>query len=183
MKKLIVMTLVCVVCVAAAHAGVKAVGVDVVNTSYIASTGLFSMAQSGLEVTITYDDGSPQGSISNAGFSLNTAYISGMNFTGGTFAFTDNSSAVILSGDVLSVDFQQAFDFLVGKGTAQVKVSNLAGYPVGPSDIVSITFELDPAFTDFEQDYTGESKVNFLVPEPATMLLMGLGAVLLRKKK
>jgi hypothetical protein len=182
MKKFIVVALVWVLCAVAAHAGVKLVGVDGVDTDYTASTGVFSMADSGLVITVEYDDNT-QASISNSVFGLNTTYFSGMSFTGGTFAFTDSSSSVILSGNVLTVDFQPALGFLVGNGTAQVLVSNLAGYPVGPSDIVSITFNLNPAFTNFQRDYTGDSKVNFLVPEPATMLLVGLGAVLLRKKK
>jgi hypothetical protein len=183
MKNFIVVTLVWALCAVAAHAGVQLVGVDGVDTDYTANTGVFLMADSGLVITVEYDDNT-QSSISPAGFTLSTAYVSGMSFTGGTFVFTDeDDSSVILSGNVLTVNFQPALGFLVGNGTAQVLVSNLAGYPVGPSDIVSITFNLNPAFTDFEQDYTGDSKVNFLVPEPATMLLVGLGAVLLRKKK
>jgi hypothetical protein len=107
-----------------------------------------------------------------------------MQFTGGTFEFVDeDTSSVILSGNVLSVNFEEAVGFLVGNGTAQVLVSNLAGYPLGTSDIVSITFNLNPAFTDFTQDYTGDSKLNFLVPEPVTMVLLGLGSLLIRKRK
>jgi len=181
-KKLVAAALMWVLCIAATRAGVKFVGVDGVNTSYSANTGVFSMIDSPLVVTVEYDDNT-QSSINNCGFALNTMYASGMNFAGGTFAFTDSSSAVILSGNVLSVGFAPALGFLVGNGTAQVLVSNLAGYPVGSSDIVSITFNLAPAFTNFNEDYTGDSKVNFLVPEPATMALLGLGALLCRKFK
>ena len=144
------------------------------------------MDGSGLVVTIDYDDGSDQGSISPASFNLSTTFFSGMQFTGGTFAFTDNTgggSSVIISGNVIGVDFIGGGSVLVGEGTAQVLVSNLAGYPVGPSDIVSLTFNLSPHFTDFNHDYSGLSKMNFLVPEPATMCLLGLGGLLLRRRR
>lgn len=184
MKKFIVLTLAVALCIAAAQAGIEGVGVDFVQTNYTADGGALVMNDSGLVVTIDYDDGSDQGSIDPASFYLSTTFVSEMSFAGGTFVFTDESdSSVILSGNVLSVDFIDAGSFLVGDGQAQVLVSNLAGYPVGPSDIVSITFNLDPAFTDFGQDYSGLSKVNFLVPEPATMALLALGGLMIRRKK
>lgn len=182
MKKFIVVALTWVLCAAAAHAGVSGVGLDAVSTSYTASTGVFSMSEGGLVATVDYDDNT-QASISSTSFSLTTNFVSRMSFTGGTFRLTDSASAVILSGNVLLVDFYAGGRTISGEGKAQVLVSNLAGYPVGPSDIVSITFKLAPAFTGFSQNYTGDSKVDLIVPEPATMLLVGLGAVLLRKKK
>ena len=184
MKKLFLLTLVAVLSVAASQAGVDFVGVDGVQTDYTAGDGVLLMDDSGLVVTIDYDDATPQGSISPASFTLSTTYDSGMHFAGGTFEFYDDTALdVIISGNVLDVDFTDAGGFLVGDGTAEVLVSNLAGYPVGPSDIVSITFNLSPSFTDFDQNYTGLSKVNFLVPEPATMALLALGGLLLRRKK
>jgi len=166
------------------QAGIDFIGVDGVQTDYTAGTGALSMGGTGLVVTVDYDDGNPQSDISPAGFSLNTTFDSGMHFEGGTFEFMDESDAsVILSGNVVAIDFTGAGGFLVGNGTAEVVVSNLAGYPTGFSDIVSITFKLDPVFTNFNQDYSGLSKVNFLVPEPATMALLGLGGMFLRRRR
>lgn len=166
-----------------AFAGLDFIGIDGVQTDYTAGTGQLLMDQDGLKVIIDYDDGSPQGSIDMASFTLSTGYNSGMQFTGGTFSFLDNTNTVIIAGNVLTVDFFSGGSLLMGEGTVQVTQSNLAGYPLGISDIVSLTFSLSPSFTDFQQDYSGLSKVNFLVPEPATLALLGLGGLLLRKRR
>jgi len=183
MKKFTVMTLLVLLCAGMAQAGIEFVGVDGVATTYTADTGQLLLDSSSLVLTIDYDDASPQSQISPTSFNLSTTFNSGMSFSGGTFVINDDSDAsVILSGNVLTVDFSSAGSFLVGEGTAQVVTSNLAGYPEGPSEIVSITFNLNPSFEGFDQDYTGLSKINLLVPEPATMALLILGGLFVRKR-
>jgi hypothetical protein len=183
MKKLILFLAFLGICTLV-QAGVEFIGVDGVQTDFNARTGVLSLDSSNLVVTVDYDDGSPQSSISPASFTMSSSYVSGMQFAGGTFSFVDDGAASgIISGNVLTLDFAAAGGFLVGSGKAEVTSSNLAGYPLGESDIVSLTFALLPAFTSFDQDYTGLSKINFLVPEPMTMVLMGAGALLLRKRK
>ena len=190
-KKVLLLALAGVLCVAAAQgvvvpqAGIKSVGVLDVDTTFTASTGVFSIYESGLLLVIEYDDGSPQSGILGVTFDLQTDYASGMRFEGGSFGIYDSGN-LLLGGDVISVDFETGHSgsTLSGVGQALVTYSDLAGYPVGASDIVSLTFGLSPAFTGFDQDYVGESKVNLVVPEPATVALLGLGAVgLLRKRR
>ena len=167
-----------------AAASIAFLGIDGVTTTYTAQTGELAMDGTGLAATVGYDDASAQDTVSPVGFSLKTTLVSGSHFEGGEFEFTDEGdSSVILSGDIVSIDLQNVFGFLVGDGEADVLVSNLNGYPTGMADIVSISFNLDPVFTDLRQDYTGLSKINFLVPEPATMALLGLGGLMLRRRR
>lgn len=166
------------------QAGVISVGLDYVATVYNAESGVLSMEDAGLLATLTYADNS-QGGIFNAKFSMDTTRVSEAEFSGGNFSLTSaDGTTVYLSGIVNSAIFEysESTQKLSGSGSAEVLVENLDGYLLGPAEIVAITFNL-PGIIDFEEDFTGDSKVNFLVPEPATMTLLGLGGILLRRKK
>jgi|GEM_PF-6956791 len=179
MKKLVVLSLFCVFATIT-QAGLVGVGLDYVDTSYTAATRVFSMNDSGLLAVLQHDNNT-QTYLMGISIQLATTYASGMSFAGGDFVISD-VGGTLLAGNVISVDFTAGATTLAGEGKAQVTTSNLNGFPVGPADIISITFNLTPAFADFNQNYTGDSKVNFQVPEPVTMCLLGLGGLLLRKR-
>lgn len=176
------MCLALIVCGAAAQAGVISVGLDYVETNYDA--GMLTMHDDGLIVVLTNDDNT-QDAIVGATFNLTTSLSSGMEFLGGTFELT-NSDATIdyLSGDVVSIvfDYSESTGTLSGMGQAEVLLENLDGDLLGPAEIVTITFNL-PGVVDFCESFQGDSKVNLLVPEPASMAILGLGAFFLRKRK
>jgi hypothetical protein len=159
-------------------AGVEFLGVDGVPTSYVANTGALSMGGSSLVITVDYNDGSPQSSISPASFLLTTSRVSGSHFEGGTFSFSDATS-VLLSGDVISVDFQEVYGLLGGSGQAEVLVENLEGNLLGFSEIVTITFNINPPSRALIRMSSGLSKVNFLVPEPEKLSIWRSGRAFL----
>ena len=162
--------------------GVEFLGVDGADTAFDANTGLLTISGNPLVITIDYDDGTPQSSVNPGTFDLSTTLMSGMHFEGGTFEFTDTSN-VLLSGTVTEIDFETAFGFLVGSGSAEVLVENLDGDLLGGAEILTITFNIQPPVSDFEADFTGLSKVNFLVPEPTSLILLALGGLAFRRRK
>ena len=162
--------------------GIDFLGVDGVQTNFVADTGVLSMSGSSLVITLSYDDGTPQSSISPGTFSLNSTLDSGMHFIGGTFEFTDTSN-VLLSGNVTSIDFNTFAGLITGSGAAEVLVENLEGNLLGNAEIVTLSFNISPPVQNFDADFQGLSKVNFLVPEPATLAILSLGGILLRRKK
>ena len=157
--------------------GVEYLGVDGVDTAFVASTGVLTISGNLLVITLDYDDATPQSSVNPGTFSMTTMLVSGTHFEGGTFEFTDTST-VLLSGDITAIDFAPMFDFMVGSGDAVVLVENLVGDLLGNAEIVSITFNMNPPASDFTQDFSGLSRVNFYIPEPATLGLLGLGGLL-----
>lgn len=165
-----------------AVAGVEFIGVDGVDTAFDAGTGVLTMSASSLVITLDYDGATPQSSINPGSFDMTTTLVSGGHFAGGTFAFTD-TSGTLLSGNIVAIDFAAVFDLMVGSGDAVVTVENLDGNLLGAAEIVSISFNLDPAVSDFSQSFTGLTKVNFIVPEPATMAILGLGSLLVIRRK
>ena len=178
------MILACLMCAVTAQAGVVSVGLDYVGTSYDAGTQTLTLGGSGLLALLTYDD-KPQDGLFGTKFRLTSSRISDFTFGGGDFKLTNSDESIVhLSGSVNSIvfDYSAVTKTLSGSGTAEIMVENLEGNLLGPAEIVTISFNLTDV-VNFDNNFSGLSKINILVPEPATMTLLGLGGLLLRRKK
>ena len=167
---------------------VEFLGADGVNTTYTATTGLLDLSEAGIVITAGNDDDS-QDAIVGGSFAMTSNFISGFHFEGGAFEFADGTATTIISGNILEINFTEFDGLLLGSGVAEMLVENLPeDYVIpGPAETVTVTFNITPAFSDFSSDFSGQSKVNFLlpepVPEPVTLTLLALGGLMLRKRK
>ena len=163
-------------------------GADGVDTSYTASSGLLEVSEIDIVITIANDDGS-QSAIVDGSFDMTSNFDSGMHFAGGDFEFADDTATAIILGDIIEINFIEFNGLLLGSGVAEILVENLPEeYTIpSPAEAIMVFFDITPAFTDFNSDFSGESEINFLlsepVPEPATICLLSFGGFLLRRKR
>jgi len=142
-----------------------------------------------IELVIQYEGGT-QTPISNAVFAL-TAELFADNssggvasglFNNGTLLITAADSTVLLSGVLQELALESLSEgmLLGGSGVVTLDAGSLKsdiapGYEFG--ELVSILFQIEPSpVYDFSSDFSGRANLTILpIPEPATMLLLGLG--------
>jgi len=111
-------------------------------------------------------------------------------FGKGSYTVLDSASNVLLSGDVDQLTLMgTAGGFLLGgSGSVTLNAGSLkSDMPsgTGSGDVITITFQLTPGpVQDFSSDFIGRTNLSIHpIPEPATMMLLGLGSMALIRRK
>jgi hypothetical protein len=116
-------------------------------------------------------------------------------FTGGTFSYKDgpgSTATTLLSGSITSLSLTETYNgsgrlfgdgqFTVTGGSLQPNFGLLGSY----GDMVDISFTVIPkTISNFASSFTASSDVTVLpsVPEPTTIGLLGMGGLMLFRKK
>ena len=182
-------------------ATIVSVNANYVDGGFTASGGDFGIGVFSLSDTadiVVEETGGGQTTYSGGSFSMTTSLendvsvgtIASGEFSGGSFSIMDNTPSALLEGNILFINMQELYDnfgVLGGVGQFQVTGGSLSGnFIPATGEIVEITFQVVPAsINDFQQNFVGASNIALTpVPEPATICLLGLGALgLLRKRR
>ena len=134
----------------------------------------------------TYEGASFEMEVSLAADDSNDGLASG-TFRDGTVALTDADGGSLLTGEVTLVALQEVE--LLGRrlpgGAGEFVVTGgaLASDFGGEGDIMQITFDLGPGdISDFGSAFTAVSNIT-LIPEPATLGLLAVGAAALLRRR
>ena len=196
MKKLVI---VMVVAIAVSTAG--AMSIESINANFLNSTftpdglgsGILSIDDTA-DIVVEYSDSSQYTYIGEA-FLFDILLYDDLSAGGiADGLFQDGSLMIGDSGDLFGTtdvelwltEFHDNIGMLTGVGELQVTGGLLAAdFGTLAGDIVQITFSVTPpAIDDFSVGFTGVSNITLTpIPEPATMCLLGLGGLMLRKKR
>ncbi|HEW79461.1 MAG TPA: PEP-CTERM sorting domain-containing protein [Phycisphaerales bacterium] len=178
------------------HATIQSINATDLDTSFTASSGVLSILNTAdivVENTLGQQTTYTQGEFDLSTFLQTDASSGGLAigyFAEGYLSFTDSDSNALLTGNIISIDIVELFDglgMLAGHGQFEVTGGTLENdFALPYGEIVQITFNVSPAsIGDFTADFTGSSNITVVpVPEPATICLLGLGALgLLRRRK
>jgi len=196
MKKLIIVMAAVVIAVSTAGA----VSVESINANFLDSiftpdgsgSGILSIDDTA-DIVVEYPDGSQYTYIGEA-FLFDILLYDDLSAGGiADSLFQDGSLMIGDSGDLFGAtdinlrltEFNDDFGILTGAGELQAVSGLLAVDFATPGKIVQITFSVTPStIGDFSEGFTGISNITITpVPEPVTMCLLGLGGLMLRKKR
>lgn len=165
-----------------------------VNTAFTAA-GVLTISDT-IELVVQYDDNS-QVSYNGVQVSFvtnlvadNSGAAADGDFGGGSYTITANDATVLLAGTITGADLGGLFGgfILAGQGVVTMDSGSLlAAMPAGANtaDLVNIIYSLVPApVGDFSGAFTGGTNLTIMpIPEPATLVLLGLGSLTLIRRK